>query len=161
MKRSGRSSTAAGRASRSVTADRLAGLRSASVRARKCSVSPVDDVLDDHDVPVGDRHIEVLEEADAAADPLGVCRQLDQVDPVDDRKRAREIGEEDHARLQRRHEQRLESGVVVDEELTELLYPGGDLHAGEIDLSDLTVVGRIYEASFSWYRWARRSMSRR
>ena len=73
----------------------------------------------------------------------------------------REICEKDGARLERRDEERLPAVVVVRQESAQLGDTGGNLLAGEIDLSNGPVRGRLYEASFSWYRWARRSMSRR
>ena len=109
----------------------------------------------------GDRRVEILEEADAATDALRVRRELDQVDPVEDREGAGEIGEEDRAGLERRDQQRLAALELGGEQRAQVGYAGRDLDMGEVDLSDLSVGRRIYEASFSWYRWARRSMSRR
>ena len=80
---------------------------------------------------------------------------------MQDRQRTREICQEDGARLERRDEERLEGLEVRREEPAELCDTGRDLLAGEVDLPDRPVWRRIYEASFSWYRWARRSMSRR
>jgi hypothetical protein len=83
---------------------------------------------------------------------------------VEDRKRAREVGEEDDARLERSDEQRLPAGVVGRDLRSELLDPGRDLGGREVDLADTIVSGceGIFgqEASFSPYRWPRRSMSR-
>ena len=99
----------------------------------------VDDVLHDHDVATRDRGIEILEQAHAATGALGIAGELDQIDPVHDRQRPREIREEHGARLQRRHEDRLKPLVVGDQEPTQLLHTGGDLLMGEIDLPDLSV----------------------
>ena len=73
----------------------------------------------------------------------------------------REIRKEDGTRLERCDEEWLPAFVVVLEQPTQLCDAGRDLLAGEEDLPDRPVRRRIYEASFSWYRWARRSMSRR
>jgi hypothetical protein len=127
----------------------------------------VDDVLDNEDVPALDARVEVLEEPDrrAASGLAGaVAGQLDEIDVMQDRERAREVGKEDQARLQGGDEQRLAAGVVDGDLGTELLDPGRDLLAGEVDLADPIVrEGRPVfgqEAIFSPYRWPRRSMSR-
>ena len=118
----------------------------------------VDDVRDEDHVAPLDRLVEILEQPDAAAAAVGVARELDQVDRVQDRDRPREVGEEDGARLQRRHEQRLAAGVVGGDRGAELADARSDLGGREIHLSDGVV---SYDASFSRYRWARRSRSRR
>ena len=118
----------------------------------------VDDVRDEDHVAPLDRRVEILEQADAATPPVGVARELDQVDRVQDRDRPREVGEEDGARLQRRHEHGLAAVVVRGDRSTELADAGGDLGSREVDLSGGVV---SYDASFSRYRWARRSRSRR
>jgi hypothetical protein len=130
----------------------------------------VDDVLDDQDVAALDRGIEVLQEADrgGTARLVGrVARQLDEVDVVQDRDRAREVGEEDEARLQRRDEERFAALVVGGDLGAELGDPDCDLLGREVDLSDPVVTRvlgtcrpEIQEASFSPYRCPRRSMSR-
>jgi hypothetical protein len=131
----------------------------------------VDDVLHDQDVAALDRRIEVLQEADRgrAAGLVGrVAGQLDEVDMVQDRNRAGEVGEEDEARLQRRDEERLPALVVGGDLGAELGDPGCDLLGREVDLSDPVVTGDLWtcrpqvrqEASFSPYRCPRRSMSR-
>jgi len=53
-----------------------------------------------------------------------------------DRNRAREIGDEDEARLQEPDEQRLTAGVVIRDLPAELVDAGGDLLGAEIDLPD-------------------------
>jgi hypothetical protein len=55
---------------------------------------------------------------------------------MQDRHRARQVGEEDDARLQRRDEQRLASGVVPRDRSAELADPNGDLLGGEVDVAD-------------------------
>jgi hypothetical protein len=42
-----------------------------------------------------------------------VAGELDEVDPVANRDRAREVGQEDEARLQQRDEQQVAAGVVA------------------------------------------------
>jgi hypothetical protein len=100
----------------------------------------VDDVLDDHDVPAGDLRVEVLEQADAGVAALvcagGVARELEEVEAVGDAERAREVGDEDEARLQRRDEQRLEPVVVARELLPELADACLQLPPGEVDLTE-------------------------
>jgi hypothetical protein len=127
----------------------------------------VDDVLDDQDVAPLDRGVEVLEEPDrrASAGLVGaVAGELDEVDVVDDRKRAAEVDEEDDARLQRRDEERLPAGIVLPDLGAELTDPRGDLRGREVDVADPSIGGLLvetgYEASFSPYRWPSRSMSR-
>jgi hypothetical protein len=55
---------------------------------------------------------------------------------VEDRRRAREIGEEDEAGLERRDEQRLETVVVGRDLRSELLDPALDLLVAEVDLAN-------------------------
>jgi hypothetical protein len=58
---------------------------------------------------------------------------------VEDRRRARKVGEEDETRLQRRDEQRLAPVVVGGNLRTELLDAALDLVAAEVDLADTSV----------------------
>ena len=58
-----------------------------------------------------------------------------------DRERAREVGQEDGARLERRDEQRLASCIRVGEILTELGDAAADLRTGQIDVPDRVSVG--------------------
>jgi hypothetical protein len=103
----------------------------------------VDDVLDDEYVPTVDAGVEVLQQADArrlrAASVRVVRRELDEVEVVEDRRRPREVGEEDEARLQRRDEERLETVVVGRDVGTELLDSALDLVPAEVDLADPAV----------------------
>jgi hypothetical protein len=55
---------------------------------------------------------------------------------VVDLDRAREIRDEDEARLQQPDEQRLTVGVVIRDLPAELADAGGDLLGAEIDLAD-------------------------
>ena len=123
----------------------------------------VDHVLDDDDVAAVDAGVEVLQEADpAVAAGLGVRAvpgELDEVEGVGDLRRAREVGDEDDARLQRRDEDRLVVRVVARELGTQLAYARRNLLRGEVDLADPRI--ELQEASFRPYRCARRSMSRR
>ena len=67
----------------------------------------VDDVLDEQHVAALERDVEILQEPDAAsAAAASVRRELDDVELVVEGQRAREVGEEDGARLERRDEQR-------------------------------------------------------
>jgi hypothetical protein len=105
----------------------------------------VDDVLDDEHVPAGDLGVEVLEEADACVSPgvrVGsVARELDEVEPVRDPDRPREVGKEDDARLQRRDEERRPPLEVPGDLPAELGDAGRDVLAAEVDLAQ-AVAGR-------------------
>jgi hypothetical protein len=122
----------------------------------------VDDVLDDQDVAAGDLRVQILEEADAgmaaAVGARGVARKLDEVDPMVDSERPGQVGGEDDARLERRDEQRLPVLVVMGDLAPELADTRPQLLAREVDLPEPRLRG--YDASSSWYRSARRSMSR-
>jgi hypothetical protein len=135
------------------------GERLAEVVERQAGV---DDVLDDDDVAAGDLRVEILEQPDAGVAALVgagcVARELEEVEPVRNAERAREVGEEDEARLQRRDEQRLAAVVVTGELAAELAYARRQLLAGEVDVAEARAAA--YDASSSRYRSARRSMSR-
>jgi hypothetical protein len=100
----------------------------------------VDDVLDDHDVASGDLGVEVLEQADAGVPALVgagcVARELQKVEAVWDPERAREVGDEDDARLQRRDEERLAAVVVARELAAELADTRLQLLPREVDLAE-------------------------
>ena len=72
--------------------------------------------------------------------------------------RAREVGEEEDARLQRGDEHRLATLVVAGDLGAELRHPRPDLLRGEIDLPDAAVGFDLARSSL--YRSARRWMSR-
>jgi hypothetical protein len=59
--------------------------------------------------------------------------------------RAREVGQEDEARLERADEQRLAACVVARDLAGELVDARAQLVAGEIDLADPRI-GGLYEA---------------
>jgi len=102
----------------------------------------VDDLVDDDDIAAADLEVEVLEEADAGvASELGgaVACELDEVERVRDRDRAREVDDERDARLERPDEDRLTVGVVACQLGSELLDAGGDLGGAEVDLADAFV----------------------
>ena len=125
----------------------------------------VDHVLDEQDVPALDLLVEVLQEARlplAAGVGAPVARELDEVDVVEDRQRAREVGEEDSRGLQRRDEDRLEVSVVALDLRGQLRDAVPDRAGVQVDLADAGVVDRQrrYEASLSPKRCASRSMSR-
>ena len=124
----------------------------------------VDDVLDDEDVAPFDVGVEVLEEADsgrAARLAVGaVPGELDEVERMQDRDRAREVGDEDERRLERGDEQRLASLVVARDLGAELAYARRDLAGREVDLADRRVLVAAYEAIWSLNRWASRATSR-
>jgi hypothetical protein len=65
-----------------------------------------------------------------------VGRELDEVQVVQDRRRAREVGKEDEARLERRDEQRLEAVVVRRNLRSEFGDPASNLVPAEVDLAD-------------------------
>jgi hypothetical protein len=125
------------------------------------SEAGVDDVLDDQDVASGDLSVEVLQQADACVPALvdtgGVARQLEEIEAVRYPQGAREVGDEDDARLERCDEQRLALVVVALDLASEFADAGSQLLAGEVDLSEARAA---YDASSSRYRSARRSMSR-
>jgi hypothetical protein len=68
-----------------------------------------------------------------------VARQLDEVDLVLDRDRAREVGEEDEARLQQRDEQQVAVLVVARDLRAQLLDAAAQLVGAEEDLADARV----------------------
>ena len=88
----------------------------------------------------------------------GVCRQLDEVERMGNGDRARQVGEKDEARFQRRDEERVSALVVAGDFASELAYAGLQLLTAEVNLPEPPGLG--YDASSSWYRWAKRSMSR-
>jgi hypothetical protein len=126
--------------------------------------SRVDDVLDQQDVAAADLGVQVLQEPDparAARLRLGaVAGELDEVERVRDRDRAREVGDEDERRLQRRDEQRLAAGVVPRDLASELADTRRDLGSGEVDLTDAWILVAVYEAIRSLNRLASRATSR-
>ena len=68
-----------------------------------------------------------------------VAGELDEVERVRDRDRAREVGDERDARLERADEQRLAAGVVARDLGAELPHAGRDLARVEVDLADALV----------------------
>ena len=109
-----------------------------------------------------DGRVEVLQQPDpgvAARRGTGVARELDEVEMVVDGDRARQVGDEEEAPLERPDQQRLPSAVVGGDLLPELRDARADLLRGQVDLAD-PVVDAGYEASSRRYRSARRSMSR-
>jgi hypothetical protein len=79
---------------------------------------------------------------------------------VVDRQRAREVGEEDDARLQQADQERLATGVVGGDLRAQLADAGADLGRRQVDVADPSVL-LGYGVSANRYRRARRSMSRR
>jgi hypothetical protein len=122
----------------------------------------VDDVLDDEDVTPRDREVEILDQANLglAAEGAVIPSEDDEVERVGDLDRPREVGQEDERAFEDRDEDGLAVGVIGRDLRSQLLDPCPDLLTGEIDPSDPRV-GRLYEARFSLYLWARRSKSRR
>jgi hypothetical protein len=121
----------------------------------------VDDVLHEHDVPVADREIEILEQPDAraAAEASVVACEDEKVQGVRDRQGAREVGSEDERALEDRYEQRLAALVDPGELRSQLGDAGRDLPLGEVDVAGAWAAGR-YETGFRPYLCARRSKSR-
>jgi hypothetical protein len=76
-----------------------------------------------------------------------VAGQLDEVDLVLDPDCAREVGEEDEARLQQRDEQQLAALVVARDVGSELFDAAAQLLGGEEDLADAGV--GLYDARSS------------
>jgi hypothetical protein len=68
-----------------------------------------------------------------------VAGQLDEVDLVLDRNRAREVGEEDEARLQQGDEQQVAALVVARDVGAQLLDAAAQLVRAEEDLADALV----------------------
>ena len=64
-----------------------------------------------------------------------VAGELDEVDPVADRDGAREVGQEDEARLQERDEQQVAAGVVAGDVRAELTDARLQLLGREKDLA--------------------------
>jgi len=108
-----------------------------------------------------DGRVEVLDQPGGVAVLLAaVAGQLDEVELVGDRDCARQVGNEDRARLERRDQDRVLAGVVARDLGAELANSLGDLGGREVDLADPRVGRGGQLASVSLYRWARRSMSR-
>ena len=121
----------------------------------------VDDVVDQQDVAPADVEIEVLQQADAVlAARIGapVACELEEVDPVHDRDRPREVGEEDEAGLEQADQDGLSAGVVLGDLPAELGDASRDLLGAEVDGADSLVA--LQDARSRLYRSASRSMSR-
>jgi hypothetical protein len=65
-----------------------------------------------------------------------VAGELDEVDLVRDRDRARKVGEEDEARLEERDQQEVALGVVAGDLRAELVDAASQLLGREEDLAD-------------------------
>jgi hypothetical protein len=100
----------------------------------------IDDVLDHDDMAAGQLGVEILQEPDPGMAALvgagGVARELQEVEAVLDPDGAREIGDEDEARLERRHEQRVEAVVLAPQLAPELTDACRQLLAREVDLAE-------------------------
>ena len=121
----------------------------------------VDDVVDEEHVAADVVRVEILQEPDAvlaSGVAPAVRGELEEVDPVRDRERPAQVGDEDEARLQQPDEDGLAARVVLADLAAEFADASSDLLRAEVDLSCVVV---SYDASFSRYRWARRSRSRR
>jgi hypothetical protein len=92
-------------------------------------------------VPPDDRGVEVLQQLDGAGAAARVRGQLEEVDPVGGGQCAREVGQEDGTRLQRRDEQRLATGVRLGQIRSELGDAAADFLARQVDLPDRVAVG--------------------
>ena len=77
-----------------------------------------------------------------------VAGELDEVEAVQDRNGAREIGEEDEARLQGADEDRLQARVVARDLRTELAHTRTELLRREVDVADSRI--EIYDARSRW-----------
>jgi hypothetical protein len=78
-----------------------------------------------------------------------VARELDEVDRVRDRDRAREVGQEDEARFQQRDEQQVAAGVLAGDLRAELGDADLQLLGGEKDLAYTRVGDGVYDARSS------------
>src|SRR5262249_21714177 len=139
---------------------RLAHLEDARERMER--ESGVDDVLDQEHVLAADVLVEILEQPNAPQSARAlpvVALQLDEVDSMQNRHGAREVGEEDDACLEQPDEQWIAARVVGPDLLTELGDTSTDFRRAQIRLAELGTL-QPYDARFRWYRSARRSMSR-
>jgi hypothetical protein len=84
----------------------------------------------------------------AAGRSAVVAGELDEVDLVRDRDRARKVGEEDEARLQQRDEQQVAARVVGGDLRAQLADARANLLGAEEDLTDAWVADG-YEARSS------------
>ena len=82
-----------------------------------------------------DLRVEIFQQPDPR--PRGVVGgELEEVELVRDRQRAREVGDEDEARLERRDEERISTLVLERELVSELAYASLDFLAREVDVAD-------------------------
>jgi hypothetical protein len=98
----------------------------------------VDHRVDEYDISALDLRVEVLQEADALLVDA-VAGELDEVEIVVNRRRARQVADEGDARLERSDEEWLLAGVVAAELRAELPDAGADLVGIEEDLADALV----------------------
>jgi len=104
----------------------------------------VDHVLDDQHVPAFDRGVQVFQQSHplvSAGDGAPVAGELDEIELVKQRDRAREVGDEEEGTLERRDEQEIEAGVVGGDVSTELGNARLDLLGREVGLPDADVGG--------------------
>jgi hypothetical protein len=102
-------------------------------------------------VAADDVDVQVLDQPDALP-PAGlragpVAGQLDEVEPVVDRQRAREVGEEDQAGLEGADEDGLERLVVRGDLPAELRDARAKVGVAEVDLADALVCMQRQDAS--------------
>ena len=72
--------------------------------------------------------------------PVGVVAgELEEVELVSDGESAREVGDEDEARLERRDEQRVSPLVLARERVAELTHARVELLTREVDVADARV----------------------
>jgi hypothetical protein len=101
----------------------------------------VHDVLHEEDVPALERRVHVLQESDAAALPVGVRGELDDVECVRYPQRASQVREEHDARLQWGDEDGIEAGVLATDLRPQLGDTSGDVVARQVDVADVAVLG--------------------
>jgi hypothetical protein len=77
----------------------------------------------------------------SAGDGAPVAGELDEIELVKQRDRAREVGDEEEGTLERRDEQEIEAGVVGGDVSTELGNARLDLLGREVGLPDADVGG--------------------
>jgi hypothetical protein len=87
-----------------------------------------------------------------------IACKLDEVESVVNPDRPGQIGDENDACLERCNQQRLSAFIVTGDLAPELPDARSQLLAREVNVPEARVRG--YDASSSWYRSARRSMSR-
>ena len=101
----------------------------------------VDDQVDDHYVPAGDRRVEVLHDPDACMAPerAPVAREAHEVEVMQDRHGAGEVREKDVGRPEYPDQERLLTRVILADAGSELGDAGLDIRSREVHFADAGV----------------------